>query len=503
MKLVYISSSPLFICQLLTKKIVLHCWCSAVGPRVPYPVSYLHVFEQIASRAISNINVHNKWAKYTPLHTLAIADRSGDEFEAACDILWSQAGETPIDIDAVDNRGMTAFVGALQSTDIDASRRAMYLLHRGASLTKLVDEIKNVFHYISANQSLSDSQCYNLIIQILAHLEGFPPLVDHEKLVLKYRPIYQSHFQPFSSEQRQRSTLLAIWIAATSGRLLTTRLLLDLTELPAVLLNEPTAVHIRFFWSRSSTDPPETLLDRVLSVAENERRRHIESLRLFKVGAARERAITQNLAFGPSDLSFPEHAAETLNNLPLILRMLRHEYGAKRAIETIPEKADDEKQKKLRTDIMNHQFYYVNGGAWDLIVLYQCGYTLENQPQRAEWRILYELNNTYCDDFDKKTLRELKDKYFDVDDEGEWRPHIKLLKTAVPLEKNPDTEVFTRVQDRLLPSIISMFKELGRVDEEGRIWIEASDETSVRTEAKCEVEILDGGKVGRTCKIKK
>jgi hypothetical protein len=187
--------------------------------------------------------------------------------------------------------------------------------------------------------------------------------------------------------------------------------------------------------------------------------------------------------------------------MPRILRMLRHEYGAKKAIEMLPE-SGDETQKQLRTDIMNEQFYLVAGGAWDLTVLYECGYTPETQPQRDQWRILYELN-TYCDDFDEKLLRCLKAKYIDEDDEGEWRPHIKLLKTAVPSKKTAGTDVFTSVRDRLLPRIIAMFKELGRVDEEGRVWVEACDETSVSAEAKYEVEVLDGGTVGRTRKIKK
>lgn len=382
----------------------------------------------------------------------------------------------------------------------------MYLLRRGASLTELIDEAKNIFHSISSNPSLSDSQSYNLIVQILAHLEGSPATLEigdkHEGIVLKYRPVYRSHFQPFSSEQRQRSTLLSIWVTATSGRLLTTRLLFDLNEIPEDLLNEPTIFYNRFFRDISSLDLPGTLLDRALMVAEDVRRQHIDSLRFFKVGAARERAITQNLAFGTTDMGFPKHAAEILANMPPILRMLRHEYGAKKAIEMIPEESDDEKQKQLRTDITNHQFWFVTGGAWDLIVLYECGYTLETQPQRAEWRILYELNNTCCDDFDERLLRTLKDKYFNVDDEREWRPHIKLLKTAVPLKRNPDMDLFTRIRDRLLPRIISMFKELGIVDEEGRTWVEASDETSFWGEAKCEVEILSGGKVGETRKIK-
>lgn len=496
--LVYFPIS-LLISYVLTESLVLHAWSSITGPRIAYPASYIHVYEQIASKAISNVNVHNKWNKETPLNLLATIYHTEDEFKAACDILWSLGGPTQVDIDAADNRGMTPIFCALQSSDIDASGRGIYLLRRGASLTALADELKDIFYALVWNRSLSDSQCYNLTIQILAHVEGSPPRLDdeHDNLVLKYKPVYQSHFQPFSSEERQRASLLSIWVAATSGRLLTTRLLLDLASPSKTLLNEPTVAYRRFFRGTSSRDPPETLLDRAILCAEDLRRLHIDSLRLFKAGVARERAITQNLAFDSVDILFPEHAAEKLANMGGVLRMLRHEYGAKKAIEMIPEE-----EKQLRTDIMNQQFYFVAGGPWDLTVLYECGYTPETQPQRDEWRILYELS-TYCEDFDEKLLEALKSRYIDEDDEGEWRPHIKLLKTAVPVNKTPDTEVFTRVRDRLLPRILSMFKELGKVDEEGRVWIEACDETSISAEAKWEVEVLDGGNVGKTRKIKK
>jgi hypothetical protein len=428
-----------------------------------------------------------------------------------------------MNIDAENNRGMTPLFCALEGTNIDAARRGLYLARCGANLTgHRVDDIKDNFYAITSNRSLSDRKSYDLIANLLDHLASShsqekqgrrvpPDFNNHKELVSTCKPVYQHFFEP-SSKQNQTSYMLSLWASASSGRLLTTRLLLDLA-LPSPeisrLFNEPT-INYRNSFSRlssvsgSSSDEPETLLDSTVRQAEFARRSYISTLRSFKAGPARERAIMQNLAFDLGDGS-PERGAERYANLPQILRMLRDEYGAKMAVETFSMSQRWYRKITFKDTPQDEQLLLSARGLWDLTELYECGYSPETQPHREQWRVLYELaaGITNSDSYDDKTVNYLRSKYTEDQGQGGWRPHVKLLQTKLPSGPSSEkTELFTRNRDRLLPRIISAFAKLGETDSDGRVWIEACDETSIAAEPKVQVEIADGVRVGKTRRIK-
>lgn len=469
------------------------------------------------------MNVHNRFEKDTPLHVLADSSRPEEEFEAMFDILVANGDKTvakKLEMDAENGRGMTPLYCAFLGSRVDAARRGLYIAKQGAEVTgHRADDIKDNFWAIVYNRSLTDQKSYDLIVHLLDFLasrqskdgeeeeeEGNidrPNIDDHERIISFYRPTYQRYFQP-SLTQNQEAYMLSLWVSATSGRLATTRLLLDLA-LPSPeisrLINSPRP-------SPSNAEEPGTLLDSVVKAAEYARQNYMFNLRSFRVGAARERAIQQNLAVDPGT-DFPEREIEKYMNLPQIVRMLREKYDAKMSFETFS------MAKKwylwLTAPDAGHESHFLYGAMTmsDLTRMYEYEYTPETQPHREQWAILYELAGAGSDYADNQIVAYLKERYCD---KYGWRPHVKLLQTKFPTstsshsqnaasDETEGSSLFTRNRDRVLPKLIAGFATLGKRHSDGTVWIEACDDTSIAAEAKVRVEIVDGKRIGRIQKI--
>jgi hypothetical protein len=228
----------------------------------------------------------------------------------------------------------------------------------------------------------------------------------------------------------------------------------------------------------------ETVLDLTLGWAEDCRRWHMEYLRAYKPGAARERAYQQNVVYDTNQ-GGSAPPAEAYWGLPEVVEFLLQQ-GAKRACELDSTLVDDE----TKTRILQENFAKQAGALWDVTEMYQHGFTPETQPNRQHWQIVYELAR-YPADWEEQVIAQLKERYENED--GLRRPQIKLLQT-----RPADPPVNNR--DRILLKMIQMLASLGvpDTDNNNSVWIEASADDSIEAEVRWEVEIINGTTIGRT-----
>ncbi|KAJ5951453.1 uncharacterized protein N7479_009866 [Penicillium vulpinum] len=318
---------------------VLHSWVSIVGPRLDYTDSYLPTLKKIV-KAMPNLDVRN-WSKATPLHDLTTIYHPEDEFEAACEIFLAHS--PPADINAKTGQGESPLAIALD-TDLDPARRCRFLLKKGADPLVLNSRERDIFYIIANNKVLNDQDSHDLIRDILLHLSP-----DIQKA-------YTNHYlhNPNSNEP--------LFAAAEKGKPLTLKLLLSLGL--TCHINKP--IKTKF-----STCTP---LDRALHSAELGRRAYIQGLASYKLGAARTKALEQNLVYdvtqGP-----PARAAESYRSFPEVIRILR-DAGAKRTCELEGSTNGD---------------YIEQPKGWDQLDIQKYGFTVETQPNFEAWKGLYEL----------------------------------------------------------------------------------------------------------------
>lgn len=319
---------------------VLHSWVSIVGPRLNYPESYLPTLRKIVE-AMPNLDIPNRFEEDTPLHLLTTTYHPEDEFEAACEILLGHV--PPADLNARTRHGATPLCIALE-TNLDPARRGRFLLDKGADPLVLNDRGRDIFYSISNNVALADQESHDLIQHFLLHLD---PNIE-----LAYRKHYLSN--PNSSN--------AISAAADRGKQQTLSLLLSLGL--SSCINNPDR----------TKSPPWTPLDQALHSAELSRRGHMQLLASYKAGAARTRALEQNLVYdehqGP-----PARAAEAYRSYPGVINTLRNA-GAKRTCEL---------DGNLKGD------YIEQPADWDKNEIQNYGFTPQTQPNLEAWSGLYGL----------------------------------------------------------------------------------------------------------------
>lgn len=318
---------------------VLHSWASIVGPRLDYPDSYLPTLKKIV-KAMPNLDVCNRFEEATPLHELTTIYHSENEFEAACEIFLGHS--RPADINAKTRRGESPLSIALE-TDLDPARRGRFLLEKGADPLVLNYRGRDVFYSIANNLVLADQDSHDLIQHLLLHLSP-----DIQKAYTKYY-----HHNPNSNEP--------LFAAADSGKPFTLNLLLSLGL--ASYINKP----------NTTKSPPWTPLDRALHSAELSRRAYMRKLASYKPGAARIKALKQNLVYDETQ-GPPARAAESYRSFPEVIRILR-DAGAKRTCELEGTKGD----------------YIEQPREWDQEEIQKYGFTVETQPNVEAWRGLYEL----------------------------------------------------------------------------------------------------------------
>ncbi|KAJ5681826.1 uncharacterized protein N7477_001766 [Penicillium maclennaniae] len=318
---------------------ILHSWVSIVGPRLNHPESYLPTLSKIVE-AIPNLDIPNRFEEETPLHLLTTTYHPEDEFEAACDILFSHV--PPADINARTRHGATPLCIALE-TNLDPERRGRFLLDRGADPLVLNDRGRDIFYSISNNAVLADQESHDLIKYFLLHLDS------------NIETAYRKHYlcNPHSSN--------TISAAADRGKPQTLSLLLSLGL--ASCINDPDR----------TKSPPWTPLDQALHSAELSRRAHMRRLASYKAGAARARAIEQGLVYdehqGP-----PARAAEAYRSYPEVITILRNA-GAKRTCELGGSPTGE---------------YIEQPGDWDKSEIQDYGFTLQTQPNLESWKGLYD-----------------------------------------------------------------------------------------------------------------
>ncbi|KAJ5747077.1 uncharacterized protein N7511_008773 [Penicillium nucicola] len=326
---------------------VLHSWVSIIGPRLDYPNSYIPTLRKIVD-AMPDIDIINKFEEETPLHLLTTIYHPEEEFETACDILFSHS--SPANINATTRRGETPLSIALE-TNLNPTRRGRFVLENGADPLILKDQGRDILYSIVNNVVLTDQASHDLIKHFLTSLNP---------------DIEQAYKTNYLLNSKSNETLFA---AASRGKPRTTSLLLALGLISAI--NKPTNANTP---SNSKSNPQFwTPLDQALHRAELSRRSHIRKLSSYKAGNARTQALESNLVYdelqGP-----PSRAAEAYRLFPGVIQILR-EAGAKRMCEL---------QGSSKGD------YIEQPGEWDKSEILGFGFTADDQPNRESWEALYE-----------------------------------------------------------------------------------------------------------------
>ncbi|KAK2785625.1 hypothetical protein FQN52_007164 [Onygenales sp. PD_12] len=435
---------------------VLHRWAYIRGPKLAYPDAYHSVFKSICERT-KNIDAKAIDQDNTPLHVIALGQHHEDEVEKAFDMIFGHSPKP--NINAQNMRGWTALYAALL-TDHDPARRAKYLVRKGASVVIHANDGKSVFFPITYNINLSDQQSHDLIVDLLSHL------VQSEAGLVDIKQAYQKHF--LSAPE----AILTLSQAAIAGRVKTAELLLDLgLERGINKLVE--------------NDPPYTTLDIAIIRAEARRQAHIDSLASYTSNAARQRALATGDVYGKgyeaSNREAPSRAAEAYSGAPKVLRLMRSR-GAKRAweLEPVVSNANPPNIKDIYPKL-DHQ-----PDLWDVMDLYWLGFTIETQPNRQDWDILYELSRQ-PENWRSQLVGMLRELY----EGGAWRPDIKMLDDAVKSQDSKDTgkDNVPQVPDKeFLREIMTMLAGIGKPESKKRtgkkaadgqkvVWIEARETT--------------------------
>lgn len=442
-----------------------------------YPESYLTIFKSVAER-LKDINARGKYDEETALHRIVAGVHHEEEVEGACDILFAR--NPPPDINAVNRKGWTALYYALL-TERDPFRQAMYFIKKGASLTTVTNDGRNIFFPITYNVVFSDKQSHDLIIELLTHL------VKTETGLKDIKEAYQKHFLPAPDN------ILSLAEAAKAGRVQTLTLLLDLGAEQDInkLVDKR---------------PPATVLDEAISSAGSRRYDHMESLASYPSAAARKRARAAGNVFGDRSKESPSRAAEAYAGITKALHLLRSR-GAKCACEL------GSLVSSIPLGIRDTAFW-LHPDLCDVMHTYWLGFTPETQPNRNDWDILYELSRR-PDMWREELVDILRDLY-----EGDvWRPDLKMLERAGKVSSQARPATVEIPEGEFLQKILAMLATLGKADPststsdakvQKSVWIEARETTSSgpnglhRTTPGYifEVELLDGKSKGRTRRVK-
>lgn len=405
---------------------------------------------------MNDLDVRNRYDKDTPLHILATIYHTEEEFEAACDILLNV--EKPANINAANGRGLTPFSISL-GTEQDPGRRALYLAEKGANICTFTDQGKDIFFQIVSNRALTDQQSHDLINQVLSIM------AEREANWTTPREVFETYFLPGSGVAH------TLYAAATAGLVKTLNLLLDLGL--CTCINRVDGGRI-----------PLTALDYALQAAESSRRAYMQLLPAAMTEAARRRALATNAVYDTSQ-GGPARAAGAYWGLPDVLRLLRSR-GAKRACELEP---------VPRLDLLQAE-YILQPGVWDIQEIYDTGYTPQTQPNKDQWRLIYELAR-YPADWKDETVSSLGELY----EEGFWRPHVRLLEASQDTGEN----IIKEVVDKIVT--VQKERDYGQDNHGGSsaVWIEASDHGSSGNNLGyvVEIEILASGRLGGRRRRKK
>ena len=369
------------------------------------------------SEATSDVNILDNHDEKAPVHILAKAPHSTKIVREALHILLSH--RPPADINLPNGRGETALFIALGNTNFDTGheQRAFSFVDSGAHLLTRTKDGKDILCSVAENTTLQDDDSLRLIRLLLSRISGTN---DDTSIHCTYAHQFLPH----------RSSILTLSAAASSGRLETTKFLLDLGL----------RKHINHPYQPPSDDAysPDpfrrTVLDTALAAALSSRQNHLDRLAAFEPGPGREHALKSNSIYdnSPSPSSQerenPRRVEEAHASFPSILNVLR-DHGAKRACELDPvpdpSMLDIDYLSKLRPrgDASHPDL-------WDIKSMYALGYTWATLPDRQQWCVVYELARR-LGDWRETLVGELRWMY----EEGLWRPHLQMLKDVVGMVK--------------------------------------------------------------------
>ncbi|KAK2749483.1 hypothetical protein FQN57_006417, partial [Myotisia sp. PD_48] len=371
----------------------LHDFAGKVGSSTAYPDGYAQAFRKVAE-AVRDVDEMNEWGE-TPFKLLFQHFRKPDEelFEQ-CEILFNLQPGLKVDFEPRrSDFTLLELSLATKEKNQDARKRALYLLEKGADPLRRGTKGDDVFCNLMTNDFLSDKDTHDILLELLskiAKIKGESP-EDAQS-------IYQKYFLPSSRAICTLST------AVSAGRLKTTKLLLELGL--AEKINDILP-----------GDPPRTILDAAIWRAGMIRDNHFHQLAKYRDKESRKRAIAEKVVYQVQKES-PERAAEAYAAAPKILHVLQAN-GAKVSGELPGFKPTMELCLPYQPDYR------------DVQDLWWLGLTLDTQPDREEWEILYKVTR-----FPESWREQVVDLLFEDYSEGAWRPDMDLLN-CIKARQNP------------------------------------------------------------------